>query len=44
MTDEMDARINALGASLFFHPRTVEFAAAQGVDYIFHLAALVSVQ
>jgi hypothetical protein len=39
MTDEMDARINGLGASLFFHPRTVEFAAAQGVDNVFVLYA-----
>lgn len=39
LTDEMDARINALGASLFFHPHTVEFAAAQGVDNVFVLYA-----
>lgn len=37
--DEMDAHLNRLGASLFFHPHTVADAAANGIDNVFVMYA-----
>lgn len=37
--DRLDARLNQLGASLFFHPTTVAAAAGAGIDDVFALYA-----
>jgi hypothetical protein len=38
-TDRLDARINRLGASLFFHPTTTGHAASVGIDNLFVMYA-----
>lgn len=39
IVDKLDARINRMGASLFFHPATTAYGAEQGIDNVFILYA-----